>query len=191
MQQERTHSDASAKRQKRLVRGITIGGFRMWNSAYASINRGPAHANLKGELAACPHRARSAAALNPSLLGCDFSAPPVESVVNALNQRLSIKWLVQKADGAGLQRSRADSIVGIGGNEDRRNAQSQVGQTMLQFDPARIRQLNIGNQARCFRHKRRLQKCFCRRESASQESERRHQAFYRPSDNTVVINDRD
>jgi hypothetical protein len=48
MQQERTHSGASAKRQKRLVQGITIGGFRMWNSAHASINRGPAHANLKG-----------------------------------------------------------------------------------------------------------------------------------------------
>jgi len=31
----------------------------MWNSAYASINRGPAHANLKRVLAACPLRARS------------------------------------------------------------------------------------------------------------------------------------
>jgi hypothetical protein len=31
----------------------------MWNSAYASINRGPADANLKRVLAACPLRARS------------------------------------------------------------------------------------------------------------------------------------
>ena len=38
---------------------ITIAGFRMWNNAYASINRGPAHANLKRVLAACPLRARS------------------------------------------------------------------------------------------------------------------------------------
>src|SRR6266404_3076600 len=57
MQQERTHSGASAKKQKRLVQGITIGGLRMWNSAYASIKRGPAHANLKRVLAACPLRA--------------------------------------------------------------------------------------------------------------------------------------
>jgi len=57
MQQERTDSGASAKRQKRLVQGIIIGGFRVWNSAYASINRGPAHANLKRVLAACPLRA--------------------------------------------------------------------------------------------------------------------------------------
>jgi len=59
MQQERTHSGASAKRQKRLVQGIIIGGFRMWNSADALINRGPAHANLKRVLAACPLRANN------------------------------------------------------------------------------------------------------------------------------------
>src|SRR3981081_2549739 len=53
MQQERTHSGATAKKQERLVQGITIGGLRMWNSACASINRGPAHANLKRGLAAC------------------------------------------------------------------------------------------------------------------------------------------
>src|SRR6267154_633492 len=59
MQQERAHSGASAKRQKRLIQGITIGGSRIWNSAYASIKRGPAHANLKRVLAACPLRATS------------------------------------------------------------------------------------------------------------------------------------
>jgi hypothetical protein len=59
MQQERTHSGASAKGQTRLVQSITIGAFRMWNRPYASINRGLARANLKRVLAACPLCARS------------------------------------------------------------------------------------------------------------------------------------
>src|ERR1700732_4430827 len=71
MQQERTHSGASAKRQKRLVQGITIGGFR---SAYVSIKRGPAHANLKRVLAACPLRAMSGRSITTHCANC-FSPP--------------------------------------------------------------------------------------------------------------------
>jgi hypothetical protein len=50
---------ALLQKGKSVCQEITIAGFRMWNSAYASINRGPAHANLKRALAACPHCARS------------------------------------------------------------------------------------------------------------------------------------
>ena len=58
-------------------------------TAYDSVNR-------------IPCRALSAVALNPNLLGCDFSTPPVENIVNALNQRFAIKWLVEEADGSGV-----------------------------------------------------------------------------------------
>jgi hypothetical protein len=40
---ERTHSGASAKRQRRFKESLSVD---FANSAYASINRGPAHANL-------------------------------------------------------------------------------------------------------------------------------------------------
>ena len=77
MQQERAHSGASAKRQKRLVQGITIGGLRMWNSACASINRGPAHANLKRVLAACPLRVELRC--GAVALGRTYPLPPLSS----------------------------------------------------------------------------------------------------------------
>jgi hypothetical protein len=61
------------------------------------------------------------------LIARDFSAAPVEGIVNAFKKRLRVKRLEEETDGPAAQYSRANGIVGIGRNEDRRNAQSQVG----------------------------------------------------------------
>ena len=65
------------------------------------------------------------------LIGCDFSTPSLESVADALHQRLMIEGLLQVADGARAEYARANRVVGIGRYENHRNAQSLIGQTLL------------------------------------------------------------
>ena len=129
--------------------------------------------------------------LRRGLIGREFSAPPVESIVNASKQRLRLERLVQEADGSEAQHPSTDFFVWIGCNEDRRNTQTQVGKALLQLNAVDIRHLNIGNQTRRFRPQRRLEERVRRGKRAGQKPVGLHKGLDCPPDNTVIIYDRD
>ena len=79
----------------------------------------------------CAQHSACVSVLASALIGCDFSTASLESLGDALHQRLLIEGLLQVAHGAGVEYPCADRVVGVNRYEDYWNAQSLISQTLL------------------------------------------------------------
>jgi hypothetical protein len=120
-----------------------------------------------------------------------LSHAPVEGLIEAFDQDLSVYRLVQETYCSRLQRSRANCVIMEGCDENDRSAAAPGKQAALQLDTAHARHLNVGDYARHIVQARRLQKILGRRKHAGDESKRPHEILHCVPNGRIILDDRD
>ena len=64
---------------------------------------------------------------------------------------LEVQWLVEEADGSGVQCAGPNGLVGMGGDENNRNVKAAMRQMILQVDAAHVWHLDVKYQTPRFR----------------------------------------
>src|SRR5580700_3382930 len=109
--------------------------------------------------------------------------------MNVFNQAIFVERFAQEADRSRLQRSRPDSLLREGRDEDDRRAVALRDQTVLQLDPAQTRHLHIRDQTGRVIYMVRLQEIFSRRKRSSTVPQRPYKSFCCFTNGGIIIYD--
>ena len=126
--------------------------------------------------------------LMPRHLVLAFSAAP-QCGIEAFDQGMTVDWLTEEGDGAGCLCALADSLFGIGGNEDDRYVPTAYRQRVLKFHPTHSWHLHVRNDARGIIQLGRRQELLRGTEHARLIAERSNEAAHCSPDGLVIIDD--
>ena len=89
-----------------------------------------------------------------------------------------------------LQGEVAHRLIGICGDEDRRDRVSRLDEVLVELDARHSRHLDIGNQAVGFRYDRRFEEIGRRRERFDGVTEQRHELSHGLAKRLIILDDR-
>src|SRR5260370_6560703 len=119
-----------------------------------------------------------------------FSATP-QCGIEAFDEGMTVDRLAEEGDGTACLCTLADSLFGIGGNEDDRYVRMAYGQRVLEFHSAHSWHLHVRDDARGIIQLGRGQELLRATEDARLIAERPNEAAHCSSDGLVIVDDGD
>jgi len=116
--------------------------------------------------------------------------PGFESRAKAAFEMLVIHRLGEVTNGAVLQGALPDDLIGVCGNEDRRNRVARIHEMPLKLNASHSGHLNVSDQAGGFRKKRRRQEIGCRGERFDGVAQRPYEFLHGFSKGLIILDDR-
>ena len=114
----------------------------------------------------------------------------MESTAKTTLEMVVIHRLAEVTNDSILQSTPPDDLVGVYGNEDRRNRVPCSDEMSVELKTSHSRHLNVGDQARCCCEERGCQEVGCRRERLGSVAQRAYEFSHGFSKWLIILHDR-